>query len=385
MSDHRSRPPICFLISSYRPIIGGAERATESVARHLVGNGAEVLVLTRHHRSLPRREEIGGVTVCRLGVDGPRLLSSAAFVIHALALLALRLRRFPFVHVQNIDSPLLIGILAKALLGKKLVVTIHGEKNIAFRKQSALGRWRVRQMAKAGDRFVAITENCRRQYLEEGIAADRIASIPNGIDTALYQPAQTPQKEALKHQFGLSADDHVVLFVGRLVGLKRVDVLIRAIAVLQERSRAHCVIVGDGPERAKLKALVASERTVDRVHLVGPTNDVLPYYQMADIFVLPSLYEGLSVALLEAMACGLCPVVAGSPGNLVLVKHHVNGLVFPVDTPEALQERLREALADPSLPRSLGRAARDVVQDVYSIENVVKAHSALYADLMRHG
>jgi glycosyltransferase involved in cell wall biosynthesis len=373
---------VCHIISSFRPLIGGAERATEDLVCELRRLGADVVVLTRHRRVLPRHECIRGIPVHRLGLDLPRPLGPATFILHVLAWLAVYGRAYPLVHVQNIDAPLLSGMLAKILLRKRLAVTIHGEKNIQFKKRSALGRWRVRLMVGLGDRFVALTEPCRRQYLVEGIVPERIWDIPNGIDTERFCPVTIVQKAALRCQIGCDSAGPVVMYAGRLVDLKRIDLLIEAWASLPQAGSAHLLIVGDGPEREKLRALAEAQGLGERVHFVGATHDVLPYYQAADIFVLPSLYEGLSVALLEAMACGLCVVVAGSPGNLAVVQDGVNGLVFPMEQPELLRERLAEVLADTEKREALGRAARQTVEQKYSIQAVAQAHLEMYKGLL---
>jgi len=373
---------VCHIISSFRPLIGGAERVTEDLLAGLLRLGANVVVLTRHHHGLPRYEHIRGIPVHRLGLDAPKPLGSLTFILHALVWMGTRLRSYPVVHVQNIDSPLLIGMLAKALFGKSLVVTIHIEVHIVEKKETGLGRWRVALMTRLGDRFVALTDAIHRQYLEEQITPERVVDIPNGVDVELFRPPTADERTTLRRQFGFRTDDCIVLYMGRLIDRKRLDLLVKALAALPHTRPAHCIIVGDGPERQKLQALVDAQGLGNSVHLVGATDDVLPYYQMADVFVLPSLYEGLSVALLEAMACGLCVIVAGSPGNLAVVEHSVNGLVFPVDEPELLRERLAQALGGVEQRRVLGQAARQTVEEVYSIKAVAKAHMEMYRALL---
>jgi glycosyltransferase involved in cell wall biosynthesis len=374
-------PHVCHIISSFRPIIGGAERATENLCHELARLGVDIVVLTRHHRGLLRYERISGMPVHRLGLDGPRWFSAAAFVIHALAWICARLSYYSLVHVQNIDSPLLIGMLAKVLLRKKLVVTLHGEKTIILKKRMPLGKLLINLMTRFGDLFVALTDECHRQYLRERITSERVIDIPNGVDTERFCPPTLAEKIALREQYGFGEDNCVVLYAGRLVDLKRADLLIKAWGALPHFDPARCVIVGDGPERETLQTLVDVEGLGNTVYLVGAKDDVLPYYQMADIFVLPSLYEGLSVALLEAMSCGLCVIVAGSPGNLAVVEPGVNGLVFPVDKPELLKERLLEVLADGERRDALGQRARQRVRENYSIEVVALAHIKMYRNL----
>jgi len=372
---------ICHVVSDFSPGIGGVERATQNLCAELLAD-ARIAVLTRYYPGRLRHEVIDGVPVHRLGSGSEELTGSLTFILHSLFWLMFRLQGYSIVHVHNIDSPLLIGMLAKLLARKKLVVTLQGEQTIIQRKASALGRLRVWLMARLGDRFVAITEQSRLQFVAEGTAAERIWAIPNGIDIRHFRPPTPERKTVLRRSFGYQADERVVLYMGRLVDLKRVDLLIKAWKPFREVKSARCVIVGDGPEQARLETLVRSEALGESVDLVGFTNDVLPYYQMADIFVLPSLYEGLSVALLEAMACGLCVIVAGSPGNLDVVEPGVNGLVFPVDAAEVLKACLTEALTDVMLCRTLGQAARERIASTYSSQAVVRAHLAMYAELV---
>jgi glycosyltransferase involved in cell wall biosynthesis len=377
-------PRVCHIISSFRPLIGGAERVTEDLAAELIRLGADVVVLTRHRRGLPRRARIRDIPVHRLGIDLPKPIGPLAFILHALLWLGVYGRSYPLVHVQNIDSPLLVGMLAKRLLQKTLVATIHIETHM-IEMTTTMGRWRVALMAKWGDGFVALTEAIRRQYVDEGIPTERVVDIPNGVDTRLFRPHISGERIANRRRFGLQPGDVIALYMGRLVRRKRVDLVIEAWAALSHADSAHCIIVGDGPERQGLQTLADASGLADRFHLVGATDDVLPYYQMADIFVLPSLYEGLSIALLEAMACGLCVLVAGSPGNLAVVEHGVNGLVFPVDQPQLLHEWLDKALEDAQRRQALGQAARLTVARSHSIQAVAKAHMEMYGNLLSAG
>jgi glycosyltransferase involved in cell wall biosynthesis len=304
------------------------------------------------------------------------------FVAHVLLWLGLRLRRYPIVHVQNIDAPLVAGLLARTLLRRSLVVTLQGEQQIIMRQAMPLGRLRVRLMVRLAGRLVAITGESHRQYLKVGVDPRRICAIPNGIDTGRFSPSTPREKGALRERLALPPRDPIVVFAGRLIPLKRVDALIQACHAVRTVAPFQCLVVGDGPERTTLQALAHQLDLHDRVRFVGQVPDVCPYYQAADVFVLPSTREGLSVALLEAMSCGLCPLVSGLPGNRELVQHGLNGLVFPPDRPALLSSALAEALGHPDLCGQLGRAARDTIETGFSGEAVAARHSDLYARLV---
>lgn len=375
---------VIFIISSFRPLIGGAERATERLASILLSKGVDLLILTRYHRKFLRYEKIKGIPIYRLGLDLPRPFGPLSFIIHVLLWLAFNGQSYPIIHVQNIDSPLLVGMLAKLLLGKSLIITIHGEKNIIFKKRDLFGKLRVTLMSCLGDRFVAISEETRKQYLREDISHDRVISIPNGIDTNYFIPPTLSKKISLRQELSYPSEGIIFLYVGRLVALKRLDMLINIWSGIKYSNSSYLLLVGDGPDRRRLQILAGSRGVADRVHFVGATDNVLPYYQMADIFVLPSLYEGLSVALLEAMACGLCVIVSGSPGNLSLIQDGINGLVFPVDKPELLSKCLTMAVADPELRRRLGQIARRTVEKTYAIDVVASKHLRMYKELLTY-
>lgn len=369
---------VCHVISSFRPDIGGAERATENLCKGLAVH-LRVSILTRYYVGRPRREEVSSFALYRLGWGGRGWFGALTFIFHSILWLIFRGRDFGIVHVQNIDAPLLVGMFARFFLRRRLVVTLQGEQTMIQRKRTFWGRFRVRLMVRAGDRFVAVTGETERQYLLEGISSERIVRIPNGIDTDYYSPSSS-ERAFLRSRLGYGDNENIILYLGRLVSLKRVESLLRAFVSF--RSMGVLLIVGDGPERVRLEDFVEREGLRGVVRFLGSTHDVLSYYRLADIFVLPSLYEGLSVSLLEAMSCGLCVIVSGCPGNLDIVSHGVNGLVFPVDEPELLVSRLGEALRSREMRIRLGRAAREAVEGSRSIARVVSSHLNLYENLL---
>ena len=178
----------------------------------------------------------------------------------------------------------------------------------------------------------------------------RLELLPNPLP-ALAQPSEADAIQSSSTGF---------VSVGRLVHQKGLDVLLEALARCRGAAASWpLVLVGDGVERPTLERQAAAAGLVERVQFAGFQRDPLPFLLGASVFVLPSRFEGMPNALLEAMAAGLAVVVSdASPGPLEVVEHRRSGLVVPAGNVEALAAALTELAADPQLCGALGRAAR---------------------------
>jgi glycosyltransferase involved in cell wall biosynthesis len=377
-----SRISVYQVISSFRPLIGGAERATETLSRGLISHGVKTETLTAWHAGLSRSECIQEIPVRRLGVGGSGKLRALSFALHTFYWIVKHGRSVPIVHTQNIDTPLLLGMLLKLFARKHWVVTIQGEPPILAKRRTSLGRLRLRLMRRLADHFTAITGENERALLEEGISPQHISRIPNGIDTDYFRPPQLEERQALRVQYGCGPHDVILLYMGRLIFRKRVDLLLRAFAKLEPMSEAQCIVVGGGEEAESLEALALELKLGSRVRFIGPVDNVRDFYWLSDVFVLPSRFEGLPVALLESMACGMAVLVTRSPGNLQAVKDGINGLTCDIDDLDALSQRLRALVRDAQLRRELGLEARSSTVGQYSMMAVSKAHLGVYARVL---
>jgi glycosyltransferase involved in cell wall biosynthesis len=388
MTQPEDRPlRICHVISSFRPVIGGAERATETLTRALIEHGEDVVVLTRRYSSADAPfEMIGGVPVHRLGLPGRSKWHALTFAAHALARLIGPLRSYRVLHVQNIDTPMIVGLIARVLTGRRLVATIHGETQLIGRGRGWRGRIRLRAMARLTDRVTSINPENTRALVRCGVKPDHIREIPNGVDATVFRPPSDAERAAARAALGLSDDEFVALYLGRLRPFKRVDLLIEAWSRLSPRPPARLIIVGGGPEEQRLRTLAAG---LDSIRFEGPTDDSITYLRTADVFVNPSgdpatgWQEGLSVALLEAAFVGVPAIVTTGPGNDVVVEDQVTGWSFPVGDRDGLMLCLRLAIEDAELRARLGRQARAKVVDAYSVAAVARQVSHLYSELVR--
>jgi glycosyltransferase involved in cell wall biosynthesis len=233
-------------------------------------------------------------------------------------------------------------------------------------------------IARGSDVLIACSAEDRRRMIEiEGIPPGDVVLVPNGIAARAPSPARD-----VRHELGIPPDDPVVGSVGTLREEKRFDVLVRAAAELvTRRPGTRVLIVGDGPERPRLEALVAELGLTGGVRLLGAREDVPEVLAALDVAVTCSDFEGTPLSVLEYMEAGL-PVVATRVGGLTgLVEDGVNGLLVPRRDPAALAEALDALLGDPARRRAMGVAGRERRRADFDLDMMVARVEELYERL----
>ena len=364
---------IGMLAGVFPPFIGGIQTHTLQLARRLVEHGVEVHVLTRHHTGLSRQECMDGVHVHRVGDAGlPRGIRAASYLLGALATLHRLRNDIHLLHAHQLMAPALVGYLGRAMLGKPLVLNPHSPVEVAqLQARGASGRLQLAAARRFGDAFVSICKPITVELLRAGVDEGRIHFIPNGVDTRVFRPANSSERAELRRELGLSHSPMVV-YAGRLSYVKGIDVLLDAWPHLEDR--AQLCIVGDGEDAAALREHAAGLRGV---RFVGPIRNPAPFLRAADVAVMPSRSEGLSVALLEAMSCGLSTVATAVGGSPDAIDDGIDGLLVPPEDPPALAGALIRALETPSM----GLAARARIVEGHSIDRVADRVLALYRAL----
>lgn len=375
-----SRPRVAVVIHGYFPRVGGAETQLKELAPRLMNRSVDLHILTRKYvPGLSSFERIDGVPVYRLPAPGPKLMASLMFTLFALLKL-LRLRP-QLVHAHEFISPATVALLARRWLKIPIVITPHRSGSIGdVQKMNHKpgGEMKLRTIKNKTDHFVVISDEIERELLGLGISESRMARIANGVDIDRFTPPSVEERKGLRSKLNLPSDAVVVIFSGRLVPEKRLDLLLAAWEVLQvDYSKAALLILGTGPEEKKLK-----DRANGKVLFLGSRDDVVPWLKASDLFVLPSDAEGFSVALLEAMACGLAPLVTDVGGAREVIRHADNGWLIPPGNQRELETSLKLMVGDPGLIRKLGRNARKKVADNYSVDNAADQLASLYRHLI---
>jgi len=373
---------VLIVSATFLPVLGGTQRQCWLLARELHRRGHEVVVLTRGGKDAPADELLEGVAVRRTPALGPGHMQSIMWTLTAAAWLRHQGRRFEVLQCYQLLSPAHIGILGRS--GRQAVVVRpacsgpYGD--VAEARRLPLTGIR-RLLLQRADAFVTLTPAIEAELVEFGLGTVPCHRIPNGVDLTAFAPAADAERRALRARLGLPEDRVVCAFVGRLTPQKDPALLLEAWAI-GHWPQAHLVLVGDGPLRPRLEASVTSGPTRGQVTFAGATADVASYLKAADLLVLPSLAEGMSNVILEAMACGLPIVATDLIGNReVMGGDGQAGRLVPPGDPAALAEAVGMLLRTPTLRDKLGGAARAMVAERFDIQRVVTQYLSLYAML----
>jgi glycosyltransferase involved in cell wall biosynthesis len=267
-----------------------------------------------------------------------------------------RTEKVDVIHTHN-SAAHIYGAIGGKLAGVKVLHTEHGknlgEEARAFRLNRRAGRFT--------DLTVAVSEKIGREARDcEGVPADRLALVANGICV---------------ERFGLprQATSRRVGTVGRLVREKNYPLLLRAVSAI---TNAELVFVGDGPLREELEREAGPE-----VQFLGQRADIAELLAGFDVFALSSSTEGMSIALLEAMAAACPIVVTAVGGNTELIQHEITGLVVPPNDATALRGAIERLLNDRGLANRLGAAAREVARQRHSVAVMTQRYEELWRRL----
>lgn len=301
--------------------------------------------------------------------------------LSAVLRLAGLLRRLAPLVVHSRNWGALDAVFAARLAGVPIV--IHGEHGREAADPQGLQPRRnfVRRLAQPlVDRFVTVSFDLQRWLIDTvRIPASKVLTIHNGVDLSRFSD---DDREAGRRALGVAEGKVVIGTVGRLDPVKDQLGLIEAVAALEDRS-AILVIVGDGPCRSSLEARAQSSDVTGRVRLLGERDDVPGLLRGFDVFVLPSLAEGISNTILEAMASGLPIVATRAGGSPELVQDGVTGTLVPVADRPALTAALATYVSDGHRRALHGKAGRQRAVEEFGLQRMVGRYVALYAALVR--
>jgi glycosyltransferase involved in cell wall biosynthesis len=284
----------------------------------------------------------------------------------------LRARRVDAVHSHEFTMAV-YGAAAARRLGVPHVITMHGNQTMAdkLRRRVAL-RWAYRRSRAV----VAVSQATRKDLLERlGPGAGEITVIPNGV------PARPGEASGPRAEFGIQPDEVVILAVGNLSKRKGHIILLQAMARLQRaglKAPWRVIIAGRGDEHDALQAFAREEGMADRVHLAGHRDDIPDLQEAAHILCMPSLWEGLPLAVLEGMHAGNCIVATRTSGIPEAIDSEENGLLVEPGNPEDLADALKRVLEDMDLRGRLSAAALDTARSRFSIAGMADRYEALY-------
>jgi sugar transferase (PEP-CTERM/EpsH1 system associated) len=287
------------------------------------------------------------------------------------------------VHSRNWGT--IEAILAGKLAG--IPAVIHSEHGRNIDTMNSLP-WRQRYFRSLcyafADELFAVTDELKEFYLTQlGRAATRMHVLENGIDVDFYRP-DSASRHAIRERLRLSENTVLVGSVGRFDPIKNLDsMLIAADRLLATGADIQVVLIGDGPERTKIEAIIqSSARLAGNTVLPGHVSNVNEWLTAFDIFVLPSLSEGSSNTLLEAMASQVACIASSVGGNTNVLQNGVSGRLFPPRDVAGLTSILSELVANSDYRRDLARGARIRVEQRYSLQRMLNDYRHLYENAL---
>ena len=422
----------------YPPIVGGLELVAHHLSHQMAERGVIVRVLTRQaEQAAPNLELVGKVAVQRVPPRG-RLKGKGWSALVPLALYLLRMFTTLVRHQRNYDIVLVCGlktlampaILAAGLTRKPVVIQIAGPAELwedisgeSLQKMKLMGKQRLIGLVQAirnpllrrADLFIScsaeITQELEHLLSSHATTDDRrwttddsavgrpssivhrplaqIATIPNGTDITKFTPTNVAAKTRLREQLGLPTDKRLFIFTGRIVATKGLPMLLDVWErVVRQYSDIHLMLVGplngnfdDCAEQ--LRAFAAAHSISDTLTLTGSKTNVVDYLQASDVYVFPSEYEGFSLALTEALACGL-PAIATRVGSAEdVITNGENGLLIANKDYRELQAALETLLAQPEQWPHMAAAARRSIEAKFSLAAMTDAYLHEFGKLTR--
>jgi glycosyltransferase involved in cell wall biosynthesis len=291
-------------------------------------------------------------------------------------------REFKRRRVQIVHSYLFhanwFGTLAGRLAGVPVVIVSKRSMDVYARRRE---RWACRLVNRLAHCVTAVAEAVREHvHREEGCPRDKIVVIPNGVDAEQFRGAEVPPADEFP---GMAGDGKVVGTITRLVWKRGHEELLEAAALVARGEPAtRLLIVGDGPLRPSLEQRVKERGLNGTVRFLGAVPRAARLLPHFDVFVLSSVWEGMSNGLLEAMAAGRAVVATRVGGNPEVIVDGESGLLVPPRDPQALADAVLRLLRDPELARRMGEAARRRVEAEFTLPRMVRRLERLYDELL---
>ncbi|HVR31600.1 MAG TPA: glycosyltransferase family 4 protein [Acidimicrobiia bacterium] len=382
-------PRVVMVVRLFSPWIGGMERQAHKLAAEMSRTGlANVRIVTgRWFPGTAVEEIIDGVPIHRhaalygeRGVRGLRKLGAVAYMVSLFVHLVRTRRSYSVIHVHGLSYHAAVCRLVSLVTRRPMIVKLANAGDASDivkmgRGQHFPGTRFLLGLALGGDSYVALNPAISDELVRAGVPVDRIVDIPNGVEVPPHVDSSS----------GTAAGELRLVYVGRLHAQKSLDTVLHAFAAARVSQVGAAVldVVGDGPDRERLESIVQTESLANAVRFHGSSDRVGDFLARADAFVLPSRAEGMSNALLEAMAVGVPGIVSAIPGNTSVVTDGLDGFVFEVGDSVGLATLLARLAADRSALERAGAEARATIKSRFSLEVIAARYRAEYDELGR--
>ena len=362
----------------------------------LVKNGFEVHIVTQHNSGIPYEEIMDGIHVHRFRWFEPKefkalvhfkgfmdYLRLITYVISLFFNLIYVFRKFnmDIIHAHSVVPTGFIGVIVAKILRKPILITAHG-MDISNYENSPFFKRLITFSLINSNKAIAVSEDLAKKIELMGIN-NNLLTLRNAVDINRFKPSKNI---IMRHSNKIKDDELLILFIGNIEIFKGIFELLEAFQQINSNNKnVKLMIIGGGTKEHKIKNKVSKYNLDDYVIFKGEISPetIQNYYQMADIFTLPSYTEGLPMVVIEAMACGI-PVVGSNAGGIPeLVKDNVNGFLVPPKDVEILKEKLEILVDNDKLRKKFGKGALETVDDEFNIDKKVEKLKKIYLEIMK--
>lgn len=383
------KSPVKILLLNTLMELAGAQKAMLELASGLMACGYQVTVATMYDKtgSIAYFERHYGLTIINLDMKS---MNASGRLAQGIRLLGGLWRLFCLMRSLQVDIVQTFSHYSN-ILGTLIACLARVPVRVSSQRMSLKGYpgwllWVDKTIANSPvvQKMVSVSEGTREFSIrEQGIRAEKLVTIHNGIDCASFVKPLPSCTETLREDLGLGTATQIVATVARLHPQKGHRFLVDAVPlVLRSAPDTHFLFIGDGELHSELAHLLRARGLESHVHLLGARQDIADLLAITDLFVLPSLWEGLPNSVLEAMAAGLPVIATNVDGCPEIVVDGRTGLLIPPADPEALAEAIAELLSDETKRLSMGQAGRRHVATSFSTEASVLAYQNLYQELL---
>ncbi len=268
-------------------------------------------------------------------------------------------------------------------------ITTHGTdegplENIKDFESNFFFRQMILFSLKSSKKIIAVSADLSSKITQMGINPKKILVLRNAVDINRFKPNNGTK---MRNKYGFKENETLLLFIGHLEPFKGIFELLDAFYEISKKNQnVKIIIIGEGHAEKKIKETVAKYNLSDYITFTGKISPetIQNFYQMADIFVLPSYTEGLPLVVIEAMACGL-PVVASCVGGIPeIVKNNINGFLVPPRNKEKLTQKLEFLINDEKLRKKFGEKSLEAIDDEFNIDKKINKFIKLYTSLINN-
>lgn len=367
----------------YPHVGGGVEKVVLEVCMRLVSYGHNVCVLTLNTTNAPDEETLHGIRIVRVDAYD---LTKITGLQSAISFNALKkgkeiIKEFnpDIIHLHNIFFfTSMIGVLLKKQSQAKLVTTLHlgavdyltGLKGLIIRLiEKHVGGWILRH----SDLVTSVSNNVKEHGIKIGADLRRCIVIPNGVDLDFFAVIKRNEMYGSRN----------VIFIGRLLFNKGPQILINsAKIVVKKLPDVKFLIVGEGPMRPELERMVIENGLSDHITFFGRLEDIRDIMAKANVYVRPSLLDGMPLGILEAMAAGLPVIATNIAGTPEVIEHRKTGHLIKAGDAEDLAVAITEMLSNPGYATTLAKNGLELVKSKFDWNTVAKSYETYYSHLM---